>query len=50
MGWDSRLLWWQGLKNGIDLILYEREKQQANFVIFSFYTNAVHKGTSTTSL
>ncbi len=34
----------QGLKNGIDLILYEREKQQTNFVIFAFYNNAVHKG------
>ena len=28
---------------GIDLILYEREKQQNNFVIYSFYINAVHK-------
>jgi formic-like protein len=34
----------QGLRNGIDLILYEREKQPNNFVIFSFYNNAVHKG------
>mmetsp|Transcript_33468 Transcript_33468/g.87813 ORF Transcript_33468/g.87813 Transcript_33468/m.87813 type:complete len:979 (-) Transcript_33468:1558-4494(-) len=32
-----------GLRKGIDLILYEREKQQQNFVIYSFYTNAVHK-------
>ena len=32
-----------GLRKGIDLILYEREKQSANFVIFSFYNNAVHK-------
>jgi hypothetical protein len=33
----------QGLRKGIDLILYEREKQQANFVIYTFYTNAVQK-------
>ena len=33
----------QWLRKGIDLILYEREKQQGNFVIFSFYLNAVHK-------
>ena len=32
-----------GLRKGIDLILYEREKQPTNFVIFSFYNNAVHK-------
>ena len=32
-----------GLRKGIDLILYEREKQQQNFIIYSFYTNAVHK-------
>lgn len=32
-----------GLRKGIDLILYEREKQQNNFVIYSFYINAVHK-------
>jgi hypothetical protein len=32
-----------GLRKGIDLILYEREKQPANFVIFTFYNNAVHK-------
>jgi len=32
-----------GLRKGIDLILYEREKQQANFVIYAFYTNAVQK-------
>ena len=34
----------QGLRKGIDLILYEREKQQNNFIIHTFYLNAVHKG------
>lgn len=34
----------QWMRKGIDLILYEREKQQNNFVIYSFYLNAVHKG------
>ena len=34
----------QTLRKGIDLILYEREKQQNNFIIYSFYLNAVHKG------
>eukprot|EP00043_Microstomoeca_roanoka_P008796 m.84566 g.84566 ORF g.84566 m.84566 type:complete len:956 (+) comp14393_c0_seq1:225-3092(+) len=33
----------QGLRKGIDLILYEREKQQNNYIIYSFYANAVHK-------
>merc|ERR1712000_23655 len=33
----------QGLRKGIDLILYEREKQQNNFIIHTFYLNAVHK-------
>eukprot|EP01147_Barroeca_monosierra_P001750 gene1750-4863_t len=33
----------QGLRKGIDLILYEREKQQHNFVIYSFYAHAVNK-------
>eukprot|EP00048_Salpingoeca_helianthica_P023316 m.23583 g.23583 ORF g.23583 m.23583 type:complete len:978 (-) comp8539_c1_seq1:23-2956(-) len=33
----------QTLRKGIDLILYEREKQQNNFIIFAFYQNAVHK-------
>ena len=36
----------QGLRKGIDLILYEREKQQQNFVVHSFYMSAVHKGKS----
>eukprot|EP00049_Salpingoeca_infusionum_P027281 m.31484 g.31484 ORF g.31484 m.31484 type:complete len:956 (-) comp9422_c1_seq2:510-3377(-) len=31
------------LRKGIDLILYEREKQQSNFVVHTFYHNAVHK-------
>jgi hypothetical protein len=35
----------QGLRKGIDLVLYEREKQQSNFVLHAFYLNAVHKGT-----
>lgn len=34
----------QMLRKGIDLILYEREKQQNNFIIYAFYLNAVHKG------
>ncbi len=34
----------QGLRKGIDLILYEREKQQNNFIIHTFYLNAVPKG------
>jgi hypothetical protein len=34
----------QTLRKGIDLILYEREKQQNNFIIYAFYLNAVHKG------
>ncbi|EGD81374.1 hypothetical protein PTSG_02093 [Salpingoeca rosetta] len=33
----------QGLRKGIDLILYEREKQQNNYIIYSFYANAVNK-------
>eukprot|EP00052_Salpingoeca_macrocollata_P009845 m.77324 g.77324 ORF g.77324 m.77324 type:complete len:908 (+) comp17281_c0_seq1:168-2891(+) len=33
----------QGLRKGIDLILYEREKQQQNYVIHCFYLHAVHK-------
>eukprot|EP00055_Hartaetosiga_balthica_P017277 m.114632 g.114632 ORF g.114632 m.114632 type:complete len:949 (-) comp9281_c4_seq1:142-2988(-) len=33
----------KGLRKGIDLILYEREKQQNNFIVHSFYANAVHK-------
>eukprot|EP00056_Hartaetosiga_gracilis_P005313 m.83493 g.83493 ORF g.83493 m.83493 type:complete len:949 (+) comp12123_c0_seq2:16-2862(+) len=33
----------KGLRVGIDLILYEREKQQNNFIVHSFYANAVHK-------
>eukprot|EP00730_Choanoeca_flexa_P009306 TRINITY_DN12625_c1_g4_i1.p1 TRINITY_DN12625_c1_g4~~TRINITY_DN12625_c1_g4_i1.p1 ORF type:complete len:948 (+),score=345.06 TRINITY_DN12625_c1_g4_i1:238-3081(+) len=32
-----------GLRKGIDLVLYEREKQSGNFVLHSFYLNAVHK-------
>ena len=34
----------QGLRKGIDLILYEREKQQNNYIIYAFYENAVQKG------
>ena len=33
-----------GLRKGIDLVLYEREKQSGNFILHSFYLNAVHKG------
>jgi len=33
----------KALRNGIDLILYEREKQKENFIIYSFYLNAVQK-------
>ena len=40
---DGVVLFQTGLRKGIDLILYEREKQQANFVIYAFYTNAVQK-------
>lgn len=36
----------QWMRKGIDLILYEREKQQNNFIIYNFYLNAVHKGES----
>jgi len=32
-----------GLRRGIDLILYEREKQQNNFVVYAFYMQAVQK-------
>ncbi|EDQ90265.1 uncharacterized protein MONBRDRAFT_31999 [Monosiga brevicollis MX1] len=33
----------QGLRKGIDLVLYEREKQQNNFILHSFYLHAVQK-------
>jgi hypothetical protein len=33
----------QTLRKGIDMVLYEREKQQNNFIIYTFYTSAVHK-------
>ena len=39
-----------GLRKGIDLILYEREKQQNNFVIYSFYMNAVQKVPETSKI
>ena len=32
-----------GLRKGIDLILYEREKQQTNYILYTFYINAVEK-------
>ena len=31
------------LIQGIDMTLYEREKQHANFIIYSFYLSAVNK-------
>jgi hypothetical protein len=35
----------QGLRKGIDLTLFEREKQASNFVLYSFYNRAVRKVT-----
>ncbi|XP_065183760.1 formin-like protein isoform X2 [Sycon ciliatum] len=36
----------QGLRKGIDITLYEREKQSNNFIIFSFYNRAFRKVTA----